>query len=343
MKVIHIGTKTWPPRHGGVEKIVHDLVQAGDPGETWVLANDCEVETDFVRRLRRFPPAALWQVVRLARSQGVRLIHLHKEPSILLALPLQLLGFRCVLTLHGFVWRVKRWPLWQRAAVWLLDLLAYLLVRRVVFVSERDWRAVRRWLPLKRLRLVRNGVALPPKDESAPRDRDWVYLGRISPEKNVNSLIEAASSAGIRLDLFGALDERDKRFAARFRTLSGSPGIHWRGPLDFALVPGTLARYRVLVNLSFTEGLPVSVLEGAAQDLHLVLSDIPPHRVLGFPDVSWVDPGAPTLREITWRVPTGANREHVRGHYSAEAMIDGYRDIYEELVGDRHESRKELG
>lgn len=327
MKVLHVGTKTWPPRHGGVEKIVYDLVSAAGAVESWVLADACEREEGRVGQLAAGLLPAWRQVRSLVRREGLDLVHLHKETSIPLALLLRLSGLRCVLTLHGLAWRLARWSLMQRAALWILDLAACLTMSAVIFVGERDHRCYRRWLPDRRLHLVPNGVEVP--EASATAGAGWVYLGRISPEKNVNALIDAALAAGIPLDLHGPLDERDAAFAARFRELAGQPGVRWHGPLAFEQVPAMLARHRVLANPSFSEGMPVSVLEAAAQGLFLVLSDIPQHRLLAFPETCYVDPAAIDLTSIPANPAGGeGNREHARRHFARERMVTRTHRVY---------------
>lgn len=332
MNVLHVGTKTWPPRHGGVEKIVHDLATTAEGVETWVLADECASPTPRAGTLRPGLWGSFRQVVELVRGQGIDLVHTHKETSIPLALLLRAAGIPVVLTLHGLAWRLERWSLPARASLWLLDLAACLTLPAVVFVGRRDYEAYRRRLPGRRLWLVPNGVEVPLTGGAS--GEGWVYLGRISPEKNVVALMEAARRRGLPLDLYGPLDERDAAFAARFRELAGEPGLRWHGPLDYLEVPARLAAHRVLVNPSFSEGLPVSVLEGASQGLYLVLSDIPQHRLLGFPDCAYVDPRRLDLADIPKRPEGGeANRCHARETYSLEGMRRGYLNVYRAVAG----------
>lgn len=338
MKVLHVGTKTWPPRHGGVEKIVHDLATATEGVENWVLADECAAPFPRTGALRPGLLGSFRQVVELVRGQGIDLVHAHKETSIPLALLLRAAGIPVVLTLHGLAWRLERWSMPARAVLWLLDLAACLTLPAVVFVGRRDYEAYHRRLPCrlraKRLWLVPNGVEVPPAPGEAASGEGWVYLGRISPEKNVVALMEAAQRRGLLLDLHGPLDERDAAFASRFRELAGEPGLRWHGPLDYLDVPARLAAHRVLVNPSFSEGLPVSVLEGAAQGLFLVLSDIPQHRLLDFPDCTYVDPRHLELAGIPERPEGGeANRRHARAAYSLESMRRGYLDVYRTVAG----------
>ncbi len=334
MLVVHVGSKTWPPRHGGVEKVVYDLA-TGLPESSVVFAGEVEETKGNVPIHVQAAGllGAMRQLSAFAASCPEKpLFHFHKETSIPLALLMRLKGQRCVLTLHGFAWRIARWSWLQRSALWLLDLAAYLLLQRIVFVGEHDWRAVRRWLPLSRLRWVPNGVETAESEREQIEEPDsWVYLGRISPEKNLLGLLEEAGRKSIRLHVYGPLDERDPDFAACFRELAGQEGITWHGALPFEQVPPTLDRYGVLVNVSFSEGLPVSVLEGASRGLKLVLSDIGQHKLLGFPCVHYVQAEELCL-EGPPEGPGDPNRLHAARRFSKQAMLQGYEAIYRELA-----------
>lgn len=188
MLIVHVGSKTWPPRHGGVEKVVFDLATAF-PTSSVVFANTSEEQVKEgappVFQLRKGFFSSIKQLIDFAKNcNDTPIFHFHKETSIPLALFIRLLGYRCVLTLHGFGWRIARWSYWQRCALWLLDLVAYFCLQRIIFVGQYDWQTVRRWLPLSHLRWIPNGVVASKFARKEVIDADsWVYIGRISPEK----------------------------------------------------------------------------------------------------------------------------------------------------------------
>ena len=160
-----------------------------------------------------------------------------------------------------------------------------------------------------------------------------VYLGRISPEKNILNLIRAAESAKVRLDLYGPFDRHDGNFRKLvLHEIQNSDYAKWKGAISFDRVRHTLSSYCSFVNPSFSEGLPVSVLEGAAESLYLVLSDIPQHRLLGFPACTYVDPYNLKFSKDVLNGKLGhANREHVQKFFDVENMLEAYRNIYRGL------------
>ena len=332
VKVLHVGPKNYPPNHGGVEKVVFDLVTGMKDIESHVFTQwDSSGHNSNVHQLRSGLRASLNQVVTYCRANGVAVVHLPTENFIPLALLLRVRRIKCVVTIHGCGWRLKRWALYYRIPIFLLDCLACLLSPCVVFVGQTDRVCFQRLFPFRRLHFIPNGVVVSD-DIAVPGIRKgMVYLGRLSPEKNIAALIEAAESAGVSVDLYGPLDRHDSQFRRRIlERLESCEHVRWRGSVPFDRVCETISLYRCFVNVSHSEGLPVSVLEAAGEGLYLVLSDIPQHRTLDFPECTYVDPDNICFGALAADTLDGAlNREHVRREFSAEKMVRAYREIYE--------------
>ncbi len=342
MRVLHVGPKNFPPDHGGVEKVVYDLTQG-------MSACDSHV---FVQRASGTPAANVhilpkgllgaWRAVRsYVRENRIDVVHLHKETFIPLALLLRFSGIACVLTLHGCAWRLKRWPLSVRAIFWMLDCLACLLLPAVVVVGKHDHAAFAR-LGGKRLHWIPNGVE-PGSWRPTAQRTGAVYVGRISPEKNVLALVRAAQRANLPLDIYGPLDGHDPRKAKEFLDqVAACPSVRYRGALPASAVRETLSRYTTFISLSFSEGLPVAVLEAAAESLHLVLSDIPAHRNLGFPQCRYLDPHDIDLGGLDLAPAKGAdeNLRHVRERFDNRNMLLAYEAIYRSMTMSKATTKK---
>ena len=335
LKVLRIGPKNYPPNHGGVEKNAYLLVNGMPEVENhifteWEPVINCH-------RVMALPKGLLrqLQIVRAyAKEKSIDVVHLHKETFIPLGLLLKLMGHRCILTVHGCAWRLKRWPFHTRLALFILDCLACCLLDKTVFVGEYDWRLFKKIVPFRKLLLIRNGVTLR-EPLHIPKKDGVVYLGRLSPEKNILRLIEAAEAAGVEVDLYGPFDRHDTKFRERvLQLIQSSRYAEWKGPVALENIQSTLSMYRVFINPSFSEGLPVSVLEAAAEGLYLILSDIPQHRLLKMPECTYVDPYAIDLtRVLSIRNSEGQrNREHVKCEFDVRKMVQAYSDIYRSLM-----------
>jgi glycosyltransferase involved in cell wall biosynthesis len=137
---------------------------------------------------------------------------------------------------------------------------------------------IRNGLPLD---LIRAAVSADPASLGLPRDaRIVLFAGRLSPEKNVDTLVQALDDvlpellncAALLLGegpLRGAIQSRLARSRSRDRIYlqQFTPDV-WRW----------MRRAAVFVSVSFFEGNPNGVLEAMAIGCPLVVSDIPPHR-----------------------------------------------------------------
>ncbi len=336
MKVLQVGAKNYPPAHGGTERLVADLAEGLVDTETHILVTQ-EPDGTFPRVqhvsgnvLRQWRTAS-----RYIKAHGIDLVHLHKTNSVPLGMLLRLSGIRCILTVHGCGWRraEKRWGMGVKVTAALLDFLACLLLDRVVLVGEHDWLSFKCFLPSRRLRLIRNGVLVDTASSQEHR-AGWVYLGRISPEKNVLRLIDAAEVLPEKLVMYGPISPPNARFEEAFRRKLDGSNVEWKGPVPGDQVRTVLSRYQVFVNPSSTEGLPFTVLEAAAEGLHLVLSDIRPHRLLGFPSCDYVDPQNLDLSTCLrgFNGEGQANRTHVRKEYNVQTMLQSYQQLYRDVV-----------
>ena len=333
LKVLHVGPKNFPPSHGGVEKVVYDLVQGLPAIESHVLVEWSPVTPSA--RVQQLPKGFLAQrrfLLNYATQHSIEIIHFHKEPFIPLALSAQLAEFPCILTLHGCAWRLPRWPLHIRILFFLLDCAACTLLKHVVFVGKRDRDFFSHFVRWKQLHYIPNGVDTSTPTSLAPvKPRNgWAYLGRLSPEKNILNLMAAAETAGIDLDIYGPFDLRDTAFRNTVTsTAARMKHVKLKGPVPFDQVNAVLRRYQVFINVSFSEGMPVSVLEAAAAGLYLVLSDIPQHRLLAMPQCTYLPP-----RNFSLVLPQGTlidgqqNFGHARACFGVERMVEAYLALY---------------
>lgn len=338
LRILRVGPKNYPPNHGGVEKNAFLLVKLMPWAENHIFTEwQPEIQDPRVHELPKGIFAQARSLHGYARRNHIDIVHLHKETFIPLGLLLRFLGHRCVVTIHGCVWRLRRWPFHIRILFFAFDLVACCLMNRTVFVGEHDYTLFQRLIPFRRLRLIRNGIEVRPAQNGSKQD-GLICLGRLSPEKNTISLIKAADAARVSLDLYGPLDRHDRSFRKLVEDmLQRSQYVKWRGQIKQEEVPEVLAKYRVVINASLSEGLPTSVLEAAAQGLFLILSDIPPHRVLRLPGCVYVDPCALQLENLLPDSQAigrlGAeNQKHVTEHFDVRTTIHAYDELYRELL-----------
>jgi len=154
-----------------------------------------------------------------------------------------------------------------------------------VIVPTEELRAhVVRLAPAERVHLIPNGVDLgrfAPAAERRSRGGRVVYVGRLSEEKNLAALIQAAAALRARVPcqvvMIGAGPLRAELEAAA--RAAGVP-VEFPGVVDHRGLPEWLRGADAFALPSFTEGHPKALIEAMATGLPCVASDCSGNRTL---------------------------------------------------------------
>jgi glycosyltransferase involved in cell wall biosynthesis len=229
-------------------------------------------------------------------------------------------------------------------------------VERIVCVSEavRQHLLRRVRLPADKMVVIPNGIDVTQIDQAPeiPRSclpavnrRMVLFVGRLDRQKGIDWLLEAAGELLQRLpdhDLFLA---GDGEWLGRAKTIAQAKcpdRIHFLGRHNN--VPGLLRHADLLVLPSRWEGMPNVVLEAMAagvavlatdvQGVGELLGDLAPLQTVRFGDTVALAHQASRLigdQELRDSIRR-ANRQRVVEHFSLEAMIDRYQQLYEALL-----------
>ncbi|HJR71750.1 MAG TPA: glycosyltransferase [Gammaproteobacteria bacterium] len=172
--------------------------------------------------------------------------------------------------------------------------------------------------------------------------RRFAYVGRLSAEKGIATLIEAAALAGVPLDIIGT-----GRAERSLRDLAGqrSCDVRFHGYLAGRALHAAMAGARAIVVPSeWYENAPLTVLEAGALGKPVIASAIgglPELVVEG--ETGWtfapgsVEALAERLRAVADLADTGveragrAARRHVAEEFGPDRYLDGIRGVYLEL------------
>ncbi len=247
---------------------------------------------------------------------------------------------RPLLVRCGYVWSVNHAresrSAWRSRLVFALERAALRAADRVAVTSE----AAREYL-LRTHRLDPARVIVLPNhvdtDRFAPdpgvaREPGLVgFVGRLDPEKNVESLVRAAAGVpGARLIAAGEGALRTE-LAELARTL-GLPA-DFPGAIPNARLPALLARLAVFALPSRYEWSPKSLLEAMAAGVPVLAADVPGIRdVVRHGETGWLVPGDPdSLREGLARLLGdaalrerlgAAGRRYVVLHHATERVVE---------------------
>ena len=176
----------------------------------------------------------------------------------------------------GFTWSrgLRRSPLDWLAP--LCERLAFNRAQLVLVTDPEQARYVsgRYRLPSDRVQVLPNFVdtsLFRPQDGSVREDR-LVFVGRLSEEKNLESLIRALSGLGVGLDLYYGDDARRQSLEAVARETGVD--VRFFGRVPNADLPAVLRRYSLFVLPSLYEGMPKSLLEAMACGLCVLATDV---------------------------------------------------------------------
>lgn len=187
-----------------------------------------------------------------------------------------------------------------------------------------------------------------PGDNDAPREDFFLFVGRLSPEKGIETLLQAFAQTGLPLRLVGTgpLSARAAQAAAQF------PNIVYEGFLPPADVRQRMMRARALTFPSlWYEGFPLTLVEALACGAPALVSqmgglpEIVAHEAQGL----LIPPGdADALADATLRIAADAGlrqrlshnaRQKYLNQYTAEVTYEHLRGIYARVCDARRDRR----
>jgi glycosyltransferase involved in cell wall biosynthesis len=205
---------------------------------------------------------------------------------------------------------------------------------------------------------IRNGVTRPPVSDGTPMGRYVLFVGRLTPEKRPDLLLQAfrrLPDPDLRLVIVGGSSHTDEYAGQLHRAALADPRVDLRGYVYGQELADLYAGARLFVQPSCLEGMPLTVLEAAAHGAPLLTSDIPVHRaVLGDPGpgrrlfrCESVDDLARQLRaalaadDADERRAARAFGEQVLTRYSWEDVVDELEELYLHAARTARESKRD--
>jgi glycosyltransferase involved in cell wall biosynthesis len=140
--------------------------------------------------------------------------------------------------------------------------------------------------PGQKITFIPNGIDTSPWQRTRPpeRIRRFLFLGRLDPEKGLFELLEAfatvrGSRPGLRLTIAGEGPAR-AALAARAGQVGIDADVEFVGRVPYGELGALFDRHDCLVLPSYSEGMPLSVLEAAAHRRALIVTDVGDMRLL---------------------------------------------------------------
>ncbi len=334
LKVLHVGAKNFPPAHGGTERVVHNIVNAIKTVDFYILVEWEQKETDRIfilpKKLNYF--SKMSYIRRFSKINGIDIIHFHNEKYIPMAILLSIVVRKIVLTVHGVHFRSPKFNFFYRLTFWFVDVLGTIFLPRMIYCSEYDQKAFAKYIFFRKTYFINNGTNISPsiqKEGDIEYLDTYIYLGRITPAKNVVTLVEAASKRKIKVHVYGVLDKECPEYCNLVLSkIEESKYVEYKGAVEYNKVFETMKKYKAFLYITIMEGLPLALLEAASCGMFLIVSKIPHHTYLKLPNVKYVDVHDPQI-PYPFELGSGKdNREYVLANFSNQKMGREYLAIY---------------
>jgi len=169
-----------------------------------------------------------------------------------------------------------------------------------------------------------------------------LYVGRLSPEKNLDNAILACATVGLKLDVIGTGPDltRLKSIAAQC-----DAEVRWLGVIQNNALPALFKGYRYFILPSLWEGLPKALIEAMSAGLVCIGNDTTGINEIIHNDVTgYLSPSsdAAAIAKTLIRALAGdyesisrAGKEFVCREFSLEAIAEKEQTIFKKLLSSR--------
>ncbi len=357
-----------------VRVAVDAFVRDAPAGERWVrdglevlqvpMARSIPTATRLFGRAYRRKIVAERALPEIARRLSPDLLHLHIHPNGLFRFAAGVkrkTGATVVVTTHGLDLVVHRSRTYRDVPFgrdWIPSVES---IDYWIPCGPLDHEGLVAWgVPEARIVPIYNGVPIPESlpertvcgPERAPIS--MAYAGRLLEKKGVVEMAEGAVRAArelgaLQLRIAGACDGALREKLERILR-SGAPALDYTflGEIDSAGVEKLMRAVDIFCHPSnCPEGLPLSVLEAAAQGCPLIVSDIPAHLAVLEAEKHAIVFNAGSAEAIAQAIVRAARdpelRERMRREayelaarrYNLELMVASYLDFYARVARER--------
>ncbi len=297
MKIANIGLRGIPAQYSGIERAVEEIgtrmAARGHEVTVYCMAGRYVVRPRSYRgvRLRYVPTLPSKNLEMLVYSflaaisgslGGYDVLHFHAlGPSMMACIP-RALRKKTVVTVQGLDWQRDKWGRLARAYLKLGEYASWRFAHETIVVSKSLQRHYRR-RHSRDTRYIPNGIGhqnYAELDEAARRfglqkAGYVVFVGRLSPEKNVHLLIKAFGGipSPMRLAIVGGGGEPS--YLKEIQRLAANDArVLLTGPLYGRILEELVSNAFLFVLPSSIEGLPVALLEALSLGVPALVSDI---------------------------------------------------------------------
>jgi len=187
---------------------------------------------------------------------------------------------------------------------------------------------------------VHHGIAIEEFPLQKHADGSLLFFGRIHPEKGAAEAIEVAHRSGRRLIMAGIIQD-EAYFEREVAPHIDGDRVRYLGSVGPDKRAQVLGAADALLHLiSFDEPFGLSMVEAMACGVPVIgigrgsVPEVVVDGETGF-IVANLDEATAAVRRLD-ELDRSAARKHVKDHFSAERMTDGYLSVYEKVLQRSH-------
>lgn len=361
MKIAMIGHKDFPSRSGGVEVVVLELAsRLASKGHDVTVYNrgkqkKGEAMGVTTKGAFTFKKESLNALVASfvatfdALFRKYDIIHYHAIGPSVPILIARLFGKKTVSTIHGLNWRCDKWGKLASAYLKLGEKIAARFADGIVTLSQDMYDYFLETYS-RETTLIKNAIS-PVEYRKCDiinkkfglNQNDYIfYIGRLSPEKGVQDLIDGYLKSNTDKKLVIAGEVTQTGFVNEIvKTASQSDNIIFTGFVDGDTMQELYSNAALYVLPSHTEGLALTLLEAMSCGTRCLVSDIPENtsvlKDFGYTfRVSDTDSLAEAI-DTTLALPEDSDKvkqqiDYIIENYSYDAVISAHENLYAEII-----------
>lgn len=273
----------------------------------------------------------------------VRTVNVHNIGPGLFAPLLRLAGMNVVLTYHSANYLQKsKWGPMSRTLLRICERVALRYANRVIFVNPAMMNAFGQRIRQKSV-AIPNAIDMMRPTDATDEITRWglvgkkyiLGVGRISPEKGFDLLIEASEliPEEYTIVIAGGCDNGND-YANRLKSMASGRRIIFTGYATGETLRQLYSHASLFALPSRNEGLSIALLEAMSYGLDIVAGDIPQNRLPELSDDNFFRSGSASdlARKINEKLSSGIKRrDYDLSAYDAERMVEATRRVYSSL------------
>ena len=218
-------------------------------------------------------------------------VHVHNIGPGMFTPLLRLMRLKVVMTYHSANYEHAKWGRLARTLLRLCESISLCCSHRIIFVNKFQMQKYGKKVQRKSI-YIPNGIHRVTRTESTDflekhgiePDSYLLGVGRLTPEKGFEYLVQAASSLPeVKQVVIAGSSDHDTAYYEQLKALDTAHKVIFTGYTTGDDLRQLYSHARMFVLSSVVEGFPLVMLEAMSYGLPLVVSDIPASHLVELP------------------------------------------------------------